>query len=142
MHLTQTPVWNAFWVTCCLALIVRHLKQRQRQSTCGPLRQIYGLLTSSLPFCVPSCFLFRRWPKRRLRFSRPGAADKSHSLPFGRTGLRLSGSSAQAGCRGSANPSGRRGSSLGSLFWGQMVFRVQSVTQEEEGKRRKDTLKH
>lgn len=26
VHLTQTPVWNAFWVTCCLALMSVILK--------------------------------------------------------------------------------------------------------------------
>lgn len=26
VHLTQTPVWNAFWVTCCLALMSIILK--------------------------------------------------------------------------------------------------------------------
>lgn len=26
VHLTQTPVWNAFWVTCCLALVSVILK--------------------------------------------------------------------------------------------------------------------
>lgn len=36
---------------------------------------------------------------------------------------------------------GAVGSSLGRLFW-QMVLRVQSVTQEEQRKKRKDTLQH
>lgn len=36
---------------------------------------------------------------------------------------------------------GAVGSSLARLFW-QMVLRVQSVTQEEQRKKRKDTLQH
>lgn len=40
------------------SLHVRHLKQWQRQSTCGPLRQIYGLLTSSpISGCFPPAFV-------------------------------------------------------------------------------------
>lgn len=135
VHLTQTPVWNAFWVTCRLALMSVILKSG-RDRTCGPLRQIYGLLPSPPP--SPAVLLLHfvltasdacvdfgglTWDKR------------FHSLPgFG----FLDGPEGRL--RGQPTPRAGRVKFRGRFK--QMVFGVQSVTQEEPRKRRKVTLKH
>ena len=58
VHLTQTPVWNAFWVTCRLALMSVNLNSSKDRTLADLSWQIYGLLMSS-PFtrCILAAFV-------------------------------------------------------------------------------------
>lgn len=108
MHLTQTPVWNAFWVTCCLlALVSVILSGRRRQNAPG---RFMGCQLSTPPppsfrppaFCCFSTLAVNARP--RLSRRRRDKSATGPTLPTARPGLPEVG-----------RPLGPLGSSLGSI---------------------------
>lgn len=138
VHLTQTPVWNAFWVTCCLALMSIILKSGRDRTLVELSGRFMGCYRRPPPppltcrfspaFCFDSL-------GRLLWFWRLSSDKRFHSLPgFG----FLDGPESRL--RGQLTPQAARVKFRGTFK--HMVFGVQSVTQEEPRKRRKVTLKH
>lgn len=143
VHLTQTPVWNAFWVTCCLALMSVILKSGRDRTLVDLSGRFMGCYAPTSPHPpTPPPLTCRISPAfcfdglgRLLWFWRRTRDKRFHSLPgFG----FLDGPENRPW--GQRTPQASRVKFRGTFQ--QMVFGVQSVTQEEPRKRRKVTLKH
>lgn len=57
VHLTQTPVWNAFWVTCCLALVSVILKSARDRTLVDLSGRFMGCYHPPPSPCSPAVFL-------------------------------------------------------------------------------------
>lgn len=137
VHLTQTPVWNAFWVTCCLApmsVILKSGRDRTLVDLSGRFMGCYRPPPPPSPAVISPAFCFDGLG-RLLWFWRRTRDRRFHSLPgFG----FLDGPESRLW--GQRTPQASRVKFRGTFQ--QMVFGVQSVTQEEPRKRRKVTWKH
>lgn len=74
VHLPQTPVWNAFWVTCCLALMSVILNSKTEHLWTS-LADLWAVNVFPLQPLCSCCFCFD-CAECRLWFSRRGC-DKS-----------------------------------------------------------------
>lgn len=107
VHLTQTPVWNAFWVTCCLALMSVILKSSRDRTLVDLSGRFMGCCLRPPLTCRISpapCLdgsgrlLWFRWPTRDgstrfqvLAFWTVRRAGREVSRPFGLAGSSLGG---------------------------------------------------
>lgn len=133
VHLTQTPVWNAFWVTCCLALmsvILKSSRDRTLVDLSGRFMGCYRHPPSPAPFLLHFV----------LTASDACCDSGDWCVINGPTHFQAFRTVRRAGLQGQLTPQASRVKFRGTFK--QMVFGVQSVTREEPGKRRKVTLKH
>lgn len=136
VHLTQTPVWNAFWVTCRLALMSVILKSGRDRTLVDLSGRFMGCYRRPPP--SPAVLLLHfvlTASDACVDFGGLTRDKRFHSLPgFGFL------DAPEGRLRGQPTPRAGRVKFRGRFK--QMVFGVQSVTQEEPRKRRKVTLKH
>lgn len=134
VHLTQTPVWNASWVMCCLALMSVILKSGRDRTLVDLSGRFMGCYRPPLTCRISPAFCFDGLG--RLLWVWGLTHDKRfHSLSgFGFLDGPENGLWAQL------TPQAGRVKFRGTFK--QMVFGVQSVTQEKPRKRRKVTWKH